>query len=66
MTGALLLKYSPVVRHDGQVQPVWRKLDGGDLVLPVVVKVVAAENGEKTLGWDFNWKVLAARMGITG
>lgn len=60
----LLLKYSPVVRHDRQVQPIRRKLDGGDLVLPVVVKVVAADKGEKTsapLLW-FELKVSAVKI----
>lgn len=65
----LLLKYSPVVRHDRQVQPIWRKLDGGDLVLPIVVKVVAADRGKRRrlhLCCDFKWRVLAVRIAITG
>lgn len=44
---SLLLNHSPVVRHDRQVQPVWRKLYGGDLVLPIIVKVVAVGQGNR-------------------
>lgn len=49
----LLVKYSPVVSDNGQVQPVWRKLYGGDLVLPIIVKIVTMDRAKQKMSGRF-------------
>lgn len=51
----LSLKYSPVVRDNSQVQPVWRKLYGGDLVLPIIIIVVTTDKGKQTMSGVFSF-----------